>query len=149
MKEQVHSLVNDILPVRVSAFSCFEGMQKITLDLFQTITSLNVRLKPLELQSVLGGLTSIKVSPRLLIKARVWRVWQVWRVWRVCVPYPGRQSPHVASDVAVLGVATLRPIASQEVCGRQRPESSVSEKLPAGHSWHRTSSAGLWICSQA
>lgn len=145
MKE-VRSLLNDILPVRVSAFSCFEGMQKITLDLFQTIISLNVRLKPLELQSVLGGLPSIKVSPRLLIKARVWGV---RRVRRDCVPYPGRQSPHMASDVAVPGVATLRPMASQEACGRQRPESSVSEKLPAGHSWHCTSSAGLWICSQA
>lgn len=44
-------------------------MQKITLHLFQTIISLNVRLEPLELQSVLGGLLSRKVSPRLLIKA--------------------------------------------------------------------------------
>lgn len=124
----------------------FWGCAENNWDLFQTIISLNVCLKPLELQSVLGGLPCIKVSPRLLIKVRVWRV---WRIRRVCVPYPGRQSPHVASDVAVPGVATLRPMASQEARGRQRPESSVSEKLPAGHGWHRTSSAGLWICSQA
>lgn len=64
-------------------------------------------------------------------------------------PYPGRQSPQVASEVAVPEVAAFRPRDLQEVCGRQSSESSASEKLPAGHNLHCTSFAGLWICPQA
>lgn len=64
-------------------------------------------------------------------------------------PYSGRQSPQTASEVAVPGVATLRPRILQEACGRQSSESKASEKLPVGHNWHCTSSVGLWICPQA
>lgn len=64
-------------------------------------------------------------------------------------PYPSRQSPQMASEVAVPEVATFRPRILQEACGRQSSELSASEKVPVGQSWHCTSSVGLRIRSQA
>lgn len=134
-------VVNNIMPV--CAFSCFVDTGKMTgIHLEQIKVYKGICLsKALTVSFNCGWI--IKQTGRPMTKTNIESERQAG------IPHPGRQSPQMASEVAVPEIATLRPRILQEVCGRQSLESNMSEKLPVGHNRHCTSSVGLWICPQA